>query len=89
MKGIVVAKTIELADAIIIDNNLLIYPSIHEDGGLYYIDIDTESEGLDYLYSFKFFEDDDIEIKDNKFLLLEENSQEFLTVQILTTVKIQ
>lgn len=90
MKGIQVAKILELSDAIIINNDLLVYCtlSMDEDEELYTLDINTESEGLEYQYSIKFWENDDIEIKDNKFLLLDQESNEYITVQILETIKI-
>ena len=43
MKGNKVAELIEQADAIIIDNDLLVYPTIESDGELYNIDIDSST----------------------------------------------
>lgn len=88
MKGNKIAELIELADAIIIDNDLLTYASFESDGELCSLDIEYERELQIFNYSFKWWMDDEIRVENNQIYLYETNLNDFLSVILLEIKKL-
>lgn len=76
-------ELIENADAIILDNNALMYPSFDEEGGEYTLNLSyTDEDGLGYDYEFRWTDEDIISVVDNKLVLKDTDGKES-EIQIL------
>lgn len=89
MKVITGKEAIELiedaAAVIIMDEWMAVtYPSIEQlDDEFASVDVSYEVEGQEYEYSFKIWQDDQIEVKDNQLILREDNQQDVVGIKLL------